>query len=117
MRYDEAGKFFVREMELKRNYREVSSISYVRYKLAKGICKLFRKETKSSSDLTKSKIIYNRWLRRNLSLIGLYRFFFMYGESLKRPFLFLLLPLFIASTLYFLAINPLPLSSYENLVH
>lgn len=31
----------------------------------------------------------------------------MYGESLKRPFLFLLLPLFIASTLYFLAANPL----------
>ena len=38
-RYDEAGKFFIREMELKRKYRESPSISTFKIKLIK----LFRK--------------------------------------------------------------------------
>jgi hypothetical protein len=121
MRYDEAGKFFIREMELKRNYREVSSIPYFRQKIARSLNKLFRKKIDSDSNLdsnlTESKVIYNGWLRRNLSLTGLYHFFFMYGESLRGPFIFLLLPLFIISTLYMLIRNPPPSLNYEGFIH
>jgi hypothetical protein len=73
MRYDEAGQFFIREMELKRKYR-----------------------SKDYGFVVKQ----NKWLRRNFSLTGLYYNLFVYGEDLKRPALILLLPLFILSTLY-----------------
>ena len=124
MRYDEAGKFFIREMELKRNYREVSSVPcfrQYRWKLAKRLNKFFRKKVESDSNLdsnlTESKVIYNGWLRRNLSLTGIYHFFFIYGESLRRPFIFLLLPLFIISTSYMLIRNPPQSLSYEGFIH
>jgi hypothetical protein len=84
MRYDEAGRFFIREMELKRKYREVPS------------------EAEGEEG---SKIIVNGLTRRNLSLTGLYYNLFRYGEDLKRPALTLLLPLFILSTVYWGAIN------------
>jgi hypothetical protein len=88
LRYDEAGKFFIREMELKRNYREVSSVPYLTRRLKRRLNNPFRKKSDSNTNLTASKVIYNDLLRRNLSLTGLYHFFFMYGESLKRPFSF-----------------------------
>jgi uncharacterized protein YjbI with pentapeptide repeats len=84
MRYDEAGQFFIREMELKRKYREVLS-----------------KEEENSPEIKQ-----NNWFRRNFSLTGLYYNLFVYGEDLKRPALILLLPLFILSTLYWGAIDP-----------
>ena len=62
LRYDEAGKFFTREMELKRNYKEVLSQN-------------------GSSTIVKP----NGLLRRNLSLTGLYYRFSNYGESIARP--------------------------------
>jgi hypothetical protein len=69
MRYDEAGQFFIREMELKRKYREVVS----------------SKEEDSSFEIKQ-----NIWFRRNLfSLTGLYYNLFVYGEDLKRPALIL----------------------------
>ena len=61
LRYDEAGKFFIREMELKRNYREVQS--------------------EDGGTIVKP----NCWLRRNLSLTGLYYHFSTYGESILKP--------------------------------
>jgi uncharacterized protein YjbI with pentapeptide repeats len=85
MRYDEAGQFFIREMELKRKYREVVS---------------------SKEDGFEVKVKQNNWFRRNFSLTGLYYNLFVYGEDLKRPALILLLPLFILSTLYWGAIDP-----------
>jgi uncharacterized protein YjbI with pentapeptide repeats len=61
MRYDEAGHFFIREMELKRKYREVPS-----------------KEVENSLEIKQ-----NNWLRRNLfSLTGWYYHLSRYGESL-----------------------------------
>jgi uncharacterized protein YjbI with pentapeptide repeats len=60
LRYEEAGRFFVREMELKRNYREFNS---------EGNYKIKR----------------NGWFRRNVSLAGLYYHLSRYGESLFRP--------------------------------
>jgi hypothetical protein len=61
LRYDEAGKFFVREMELKRRYREV--LYHDGNVLIKRNC----------------------WFRRNLSLTDLYYRFSDYGESITRP--------------------------------
>jgi hypothetical protein len=64
MRYDEAGQFFIREMELKRKYREVPS-----------------KEEDSSLEIKQ-----NNWFRRNLfSLTGWYYHLSRYGESIWRP--------------------------------
>src|SRR5919198_6171641 len=62
LRYDEAGKFFTREMKLKRNYREVLSPD-------------------GSSTIVKPNCL----LRRNFSLTGLYYRFSTYGESIVKP--------------------------------
>ena len=64
MRYDEAGEFFIREMELKRMYKEIPS--------KEGANSLVIKQ--------------NNWLKRNLfSLTGLYYHLSRYGEDLLRP--------------------------------
>jgi uncharacterized protein YjbI with pentapeptide repeats len=76
LRYDEAGKFFVKEMELRRRYREVES--------EKG-----------------PVIRQNSWLRRNFSLTNLYYRVADYGEDLRKPAV-LSLVIFFASTLYWL---------------
>ena len=92
LRYDDAGKFFIKEMELKRKYRTVRS--------------------KNGKDF---EVKENGWFRRNLSLTGLYHHLFVYGEDLKRPALTLLLPLFMLSTVYWGWINWInPCSSFSN---
>lgn len=64
LRYNEAGQFFFKEMEIKRKYREV--------------------EVESGEERTLIK--RNGWFRRNLlSLTGLYYHFSKYGESIWRP--------------------------------
>jgi uncharacterized protein YjbI with pentapeptide repeats len=73
LRYDEASQFFIREMELKRNYREHNG--------------LLIKETNP--------------LRKNLSLTGLYYYLSKYGESLKRPTVMAIIVV-LASTMYWL---------------
>ncbi|MGC2574506.1 MAG: hypothetical protein WA364_23585, partial [Candidatus Nitrosopolaris sp.] len=64
LRYDEAGQFFFKEMEIKRKYREV--------------------EVKSGEERT-VVIKRNGWFRRHFSLTGLYYHFSKYGESILRP--------------------------------
>ena len=61
LRYDEAGQFFIRELELKRNY--------------------------SRND--KGEIGKTHWLRRNFSLTGFYRLA-TYGEKFRMPILFIM---------------------------
>ena len=63
LRYDAAGKLFIKEMELKRNFREVPT-----------------KEEKDALMIKK-----NNWVRRHFSLNGLYYHFSRYGESISRP--------------------------------
>ena len=63
LRYDEAGKFFEKEMELKRRYREVLS----------------------QDDSSSISVKPNCWFRRNLSLTGMYYHFSKYGESIAKP--------------------------------
>ena len=85
MRYDEAGQFFIREMELKRKYREVPS-----------------KEEEGSLE-----VIRNNWFRRNLfSLTGWYYHLSRYGESLWRPTLAGLVIVFLSTLFWFKQSNP-----------
>ena len=60
MRYDEAGEFFIREMEMKRQYRQ---------------------DTKDRQ----FQIRRNNPIVRNLSLTGLYYHLSKYGQSFSRP--------------------------------
>jgi hypothetical protein len=74
--YDESSEFFMREMELKRKYREVSLVS-------------------------DSKIELNSWFRRNFSLTGVYYNLFGYGEKLKRIAITAMSLFAVFSTAYF----------------
>lgn len=58
LKFDEAGRFFIKEMELKRKYRAISGSSSVKK---------------------------NDWFRRHFSLTGLYYHFSSYGESIVKP--------------------------------
>ena len=60
LRYEEADRFFTREMDLKRKFRE-------RFVHGKYVIEL------------------NDWFRRNLSLTGLYYWISEYGQNYKRP--------------------------------
>jgi hypothetical protein len=75
LRYDEAGQFFIREMEIKRRYREEFSAHKNRY-------------------IPKA----NNWFRRNFSLTGLYYHLSRYGESISRPII--LGTIIVLSTLF-----------------
>ena len=62
LRYDEAGEFFKKEMELKRMYREIMP-----------------------QNRSNTVIIRNSMLRRNFPLTRLYYHFSDYGESILKP--------------------------------
>jgi hypothetical protein len=86
MRYDEAGQFFIREMELKRKYREVVSKEEkeeVDNNLEGEEVPQPEPEQEEENSL---EIKQNNWFRRNLfSLTGWYYHLSRYGESLWRP--------------------------------
>ena len=92
LRFEEADRFFIREMELKRRFRETSKgDSYV--------------------------IRGNGWLRRNLSLTGLYYHISEYGLNYKRPLL-IAIAFLLGQILYSLwQANPLfqPSLTYQGL--
>ena len=86
MRYDEAGQFFIREMELKRKYREVVSPKDGGFEV---------------------KVKQNSWFRRNLfSLTGWYYHLSRYGESLWRPTLAGLVIVFLSTLFWSTQENP-----------
>jgi len=64
LRYDEAGQFFFKEMELKRKYRE---------------------EEVNSGEQRSVVIKRNGRFRSHFSLTGLYYYFSNYGESIAKP--------------------------------
>jgi hypothetical protein len=74
LRYDDAGRFFIKEMKLKRKYREIES---------------------ENSRVVKE----NGWFRKHFSLTGLYYHFSRYGESISRPALIGAVTVFL-STLF-----------------
>ncbi len=82
-RYDEAGKFFIREMEIKRKYRI------------------------ESKDTEGYKIKKNHPVRRNVfSLIGWYHILSNYGESLKRPTIAGIMIVILATFFFVCQSNP-----------
>ncbi len=83
-RYDEAGKFFIRELEIKRKYREVKSKDSSEYEIKK-----------------------NCWCRRNIfSLTGWYHLLSNYGESLRRPTLAGIIIVILATVFFVCQSNP-----------
>ncbi|MGD9672120.1 MAG: hypothetical protein AB7U98_01420 [Candidatus Nitrosocosmicus sp.] len=87
LRYDEAGKFFIREMEVKRKFSEYRDDSHkfsekLKISFIKNIHKYFSTDSKTI-------IVKDFWLKRNLFPIGLYRLTSKYGESLALPTLFI----------------------------
>jgi hypothetical protein len=87
LRYDEAGKFFIREMELKRKYREAPSVSAVfKLKLTKSLKKLKLVNINAPEPKIESELRQNWWPRRNLSLTFILSFS-TYGESIVKPIL------------------------------
>lgn len=82
LRFDDAGRFFIREMELKRNYRHISSQFDLLLIFLHG--KLRLKWDKRR--LPKAgEIIENHGLRKHFSLTALYYYLSNYGESVFRP--------------------------------
>jgi uncharacterized protein YjbI with pentapeptide repeats len=89
LRYDEAGQFFVREMEIKRKYREEFSTTERRYIPKK-----------------------NNWLRRNFSFIGLYRNICNYGESSTKPIMWFGIIILLSTFYWFIySINDLQIQN------
>jgi hypothetical protein len=89
LRYDEAGKFFIKEMELKRRYREEDE-----------------KNTSGVAGVS-SKTVPNGWLRRNLSLTGLYYHLSRYGEDLLRPTLVGIVIVFLSTLFWLMQSKPI----------
>jgi hypothetical protein len=84
LRYEDAGKFFIKEMELKRKYREAPTIS-PRLKLWLKLKLKGDNNPIPNIEYIRIHHIQNGWLRRNFSLNGLYYHFSRYGESIWRP--------------------------------
>jgi uncharacterized protein YjbI with pentapeptide repeats len=86
LRYDEAGNFFIREMELKRKYREIKS------------------EIKSKD---RFDVKENRGFRRHFTLTGLYYHLARYGESISRPAAIGAIILFLSTLFWVTQSNPI----------
>jgi uncharacterized protein YjbI with pentapeptide repeats len=105
LRYEEAGKFFIKEMELKRKYRVSPSVSPWRRRIQKLLAP---KHTKNSIPVITYEVKKNSWLRVNFfSLIALYWLFSTYGESIAKPTILGLAILILSSLLWLTQSNPL----------
>ena len=83
--YDGAGKFFVRESEVKRQYEDV----------------VIKKASEEEEFIIKKK----GWLRRNISFARIYQLISDYGESYTRP-LVIVGTIFLGSAIYFTTLFP-----------
>jgi hypothetical protein len=102
MRYDEAGMFFIREMELKRKYRDVSSISTL-----KKIHEHLKLKNSKSRQQPTHELQQNGWFRRHFSVTGLYFHLARYGEDLFRPSLSGVVIVLLSTLLWITQSNPL----------
>lgn len=87
LRYDEAGKFFIREMELKRIYRNTRLDSKYGLTVKNPFTSRYEDENSSLKNFPPTLIKKNWWPRRNISLTGFYRLA-SYGEKLRMPAIF-----------------------------
>lgn len=108
--YNDAGKFFIREMELKRNYR---------YKPSKfsnlDIIKFYISRIRNKDDTTDYYLVKNGRIRRNLSLTGLYYHFSRYGESIARPSITAIGIILLTSLLWLSQSNPHEVPSFPSI--
>ena len=81
LRYEEASEFFKREMELRRNYKEVTGEDGLNIKK-------------------------NDRLHKYFSLTGLYYIVSLYGESLLRPTVFLAITIAVSSLIWLITSSP-----------
>ena len=105
LRYDDAGKFFIQEMELKRKYRQAPAISSLRIKLRSWYKKL-KGDNNNPIPNIKYVLIENGRLRRNLSLTGLYYHFSNYGESIAKPAIIGAITVGISTLFWIIQNNP-----------
>jgi uncharacterized protein YjbI with pentapeptide repeats len=110
MRYDEAGQFFMREMDMKRKYEVSSSISWKN---------LFRLQWKINEMRTlerngETEITLNNWIIRHFSLAGLYYHMSRYGHDLFRPILFGIGIILFSTLLWSTQANPAGDFSFSN---
>ena len=107
MRYDEAGQFFIREMELKRKYREVLSKEDTEEKDNNVEGKEEPQPEPEQEEGDSIEIKQNNWFRRNLfSLTGWYYHLSRYGESIWRPTLAGLVIVFLSTLFWSMQENP-----------
>jgi uncharacterized protein YjbI with pentapeptide repeats len=104
MRYDEAGKFFVREMELKRKFRETPSVSSLKLKF-KSIIRL-KWDNSTLPDVT-YELKKNNWFRRQFSLTGWYYHLSRYGEAVLWPTLSGIVIVSLSTLYWSMQVNPL----------
>ena len=109
MRYDEAGQFFIREMELKRKYREVPSKEEKEEKVDNNIEGEEEPQSESEQEEEDSSLEIKQidWFRRNLfSLTGWYYHLSRYGESIWRPTLTGLVIVILSTLFWLMQSNP-----------
>jgi hypothetical protein len=104
LRYDEGGKLFRKEMEVKRKYRYKPSVYRLKLKLITLGRKL--KLYHGVPPKIEYKIIENSWLRRHFSLIGLYFHLSDYGESVTKPTLTGIVTIFLSTLFWLTQSNP-----------
>jgi uncharacterized protein YjbI with pentapeptide repeats len=101
LRYDDAGKFFTKEMELKRKYRPISS----KYELK--LVTLHRKLKRDKNTLPEvGEFIENGWFMKHFSLTGLYYHLSKYGESISRPTLIGAITILLSTLFWVTQSNP-----------
>jgi hypothetical protein len=105
LRYDDAGRFFIKEMELKRKYREVPSISDLKLRLV-NLCKKLIRDQSPYPEVT-YRLEENSRFRRHFSLTGLYYHFSRYGESISRPAAIGAITLFLSTLFWATQSNPI----------
>jgi uncharacterized protein YjbI with pentapeptide repeats len=82
LKFDEAGKYFIKEMELKRNYRTIHF---------------------KNNDVIRK----NNWFRRRFSLTAFYSLVSTYGESIAKPIVVGVIIIMLSTSFWILQNNPL----------
>jgi hypothetical protein len=107
LKFDEAGKFFIKEMELKRKYREAPSLSAV---FKRKLIKFLKRLKLVNANVQEPKIEYvlkqNGRLRRHFSLTGLYYHLSTYGESIVKPTIIGAITVGLSTLFWLLQNNP-----------
>jgi hypothetical protein len=111
--YDDAGKFFIKEMELKRKYRDGHPTSAFRLKLI-ALAKKLKRDNDSSLPEVQYGLKEKGRFERNFSLTGLYYHLSRYGESISRPAAVGVITVFLSTLFWLIQTNPTSEPSLSN---